>query len=159
MGPMKRLLQLCACAGLVFSLVGCNFDLLWSGITGSGYYSISRSTVSNVSGSLSQSTIDLSSLTTSSVVVYETSGSPQLYGKMAITSAASATSVTIKFLTYTASGGTELESTGKTITAGQYLDLETGTVTSAATGTSDFLYNSSMQLVPQNSSTFYTYSK
>jgi hypothetical protein len=161
MGLMKRLLQLCACAGLVFALVGCNFALLWDGIIGSGYYSVSRSTIVNASSSLSPNPIDLSALTTNSVIVYETvsPANDYLYGKMALTSAATPGSITIQFVTYNDNGTKYQSSSSTTIDAGWYLDLDTTSATVGESGTSDFQYLSTKSLVPTNGATFYVLTK
>jgi hypothetical protein len=155
---MKRLLQLCVCAGLVFTLVGCNFALLWSGITGSGYYSVTRSTISNVSGNLSINSIDLSTLTTSSVIVYETPSPNFYYGKLALTALAASSGITVQFVTYNSDGTANKTSNGTSVAAGQYLDLETNTLSSGSS-TACFQYSSSMTLVPANGAKFYIYSK
>jgi hypothetical protein len=148
---MKRLLKLCLCACLVFSLGGCNFELLWNGITGTGYYSISRSDIAGTT--LSTSTVPLSTLTTSSVIVYETRN--LYYGKLALTAAATDSAVTIQFVTYNSSGSPLLSSNYTNIPLNTGINLETGASTTGTTA--DFIYSAGKILTPQNGSTFVVY--
>src|SRR5271157_5649124 len=77
---MKRTAFAIVCVSLVLVLADCNvWNIIWQGIIGKGYYQLTQSSIVNSSSYMTASPIDLTTLTTSSVIIYKTSASG-LYG-------------------------------------------------------------------------------
>jgi len=148
---MKRSLAAALCGSLVLVLAGCNiWDIIWQGVIGKGYYQTTQASIANNSAKMTNASIDLANLSTSSVIIYKTNARG-LYGKLSLTTTPPAGSLKIMFVTY-ATDGTSLPVSGNyTISSGNSFDLESGSLTSP--GTSDFLYSSGT-LTPQNKAVF-----
>ena len=79
---MKRTAFAIVCVSLVLVLAGCNvWSIIWQGIIGKGYYQLTQSSIVNSNSNMTSSPIDLTTLTTSSVIIYKT-GANGLYGKL-----------------------------------------------------------------------------
>jgi hypothetical protein len=148
----------CACLCGVLLLTGCNvWNVIWQGIVGHGYYQVTRSSVVNTISSMTKDAIDLSALTTNSVIVYTTSANA-LYGKLSFT-ALSSSIVTIMFETYNTDGTEFSGSNGTQVAAGSSFDLETGQIVGTGNTLADFSFSAAEQLTPLNNAVFAVYSK
>ncbi len=153
MHVMKRYSVALLCASVLLVLSGCDvLNFLWQGIIGKGYYQLTQASVAAESTSMTNAPIDLSTLTTSSVIVYKTSANG-LYGKLSLLTAPPTGSLTIMFVTYKADGTTKQSSTSVIIPAAGAFDLEGGIQT--AQGNSDFVFSSPATLTPENFAKFY----
>jgi hypothetical protein len=146
----KRLLGAACLATLLF-LAGC--DIIWQGITGKGYYQVTRSTAASDDADMKSAAIDLSGLATDSVIVFKTSAN-SYYGKLSYT-ALDAAGLTIKFVTYAADGSTLKSSNGATVTAGSSFSLETGAEVAASATSADLTFTAPATLTPVNNAVFY----
>ena len=150
---MKRVFAPTLCVLLVTFLAGCNvWSIIWQGIIGKGYYQLTQATIMNNVASMTANPIDLTTLTTSSVIIYKTSASG-LYGKLSLTTAPITGSLKIMFQTYAVDGTSYASSSSVTITSGSSFSLETGIETSASA--SDFLYAAPGILTPYSPAVFY----
>ncbi len=126
---MKRTAFAIVCVSLVLVLAGCNvWNIIWQGIIGKGYYQLTQSSIVNSSSNMTSSPIDLTTLTTSSVIIYKTSASG-LYGKLSLVTAPPAGSLVFQFTTYASDGTTKQSSSSYTISSGNNFDLEAGSLT------------------------------
>jgi hypothetical protein len=155
---MKRFFRLLLCASLVLCLASCDtwWGLLVAGITGKGYYQVSRSSVTAVSASLKNTSIALTSLTTSSVIVYQTHDAVPHYGKLALTTALTSTSMSFQYVTFADDGSTLKGSNGTSVSSGSGFDLENDTATGSTAASADFSFDGT-SLIPKNNATFYLY--
>ena len=158
---MKRFLLPLLCAALMVSLGGCDtwWNLIVAGITGKGYYQTGYTSIVNASGYLTKSSIDLSQLTTDSVIIYQTTNQ-RYYGKMSLVNPYSSGSITIIFETYDNSGNNYASNTALSVSNGQGISLESksGSPTNGQGSNSDFVFTAP-DLVPSNNAEFYLYSK
>jgi hypothetical protein len=146
-------LRVVLCSSLLLFLAGCDFwSIVWQGIIGKGYYQLTQASIANKSASMTADPIDLTALSTSSVIIYRTSAS-SLYGKMSLITAPISGSLVIKFETYAGDGTTKATSSSTSMQPGNSFDLEAGSVTSA--GTSDFLFSAPGTLTPHSPAVFY----
>ena len=148
---MKRASIAILCASFLLLLCGCAF--IWQGIIGKGYYQLTQASIQNKSASMSGAPIDLTALTTSSVIVYKTSANG-LYGKLSLLTAPPTANLLIMFETYALDGTSKTSSQSVTITPNEGFDLEAGTQQSPSI--SDFQFTASPPtLNPKNSALFY----
>lgn len=155
---MKKAFIRCVCLCGVLLITSCNvWNVIWQGIVGHGYYQVTRSSVVNAISTMTKDAIDLSALTTNSVIVYTTSATAY-YGKLTFT-AVSSSSVTIIFETYNTDGTEFQGSNGTQVAAGSSFDLETGQIVGTGNTLADFSFSDTEQLTPLNNAVFVVYSK